>query len=473
MYNDNDDNGIDLSDLATSKYSLNPKSAPDIDLSKVGSDSNSTSTPSKNFSAADIKDLFKSAREDLQKSKDMGVSKEDLDSLNKHQAANMWGSLFMNLIGAAGHVDATPYMKPLTDRINQEASNLSLKNKLAQSGIENAMAQQRFGMGELGANQALNQQDYMNATASPVSQASLAKTANIAGIHELQLPENMTNQQAEMFLNQLTPTAKLGLEQQRIDAMKNMYENRGEQLVKNEKSGQYEIVNKLTGERKPVGRNSFSQPSQQDQGNKQSINFNDLTSGQNNLTPNEQRNTVQQLEKLSSNYEKNYGIPDMGFKDSMNKLDKIVGDASKGNYIAASSLPIYEAKILDGLNQRLTNYDIQLMNDPTSKGIVTSLQGKIQGVLGEGRMTPTDAKNIKEMMESLKAAHEHNIQAAQNFYRTKASSLVKAPFKDDEYLFGQSDMQSQPMNNSLQQQTNSILNKNVIHADDYLNSLGK
>lgn len=469
--NDDDEND-DLKVSPSMSVGDFASSHPDFNNSPV------PQAPKQDMSLGDVRDMFKSAKDDLLASKTQGISQDDLDALHKHEAANMWTSLFMNFIGAAGGgVDASPYMKPLQTRLEQERQGLALKNQLANQQSQRAGQEQSFGMGQMKANQALSEQQILQSPLTETQKGVLLAMKKLGRLDNSSDVSDIQNQQQYgNILPGLKDVASLQNQQQ-------LYGLRDTEL-KQDKQGNYIPVSRSKGvnftnnssqmspdqaaqleigdDGKILGGQS-QQQSQQPSG----LKFSDISSGRNDLTMNQQKTALKEVPKIQSDYQKSYGIPDNTFGQVMNNIDQLIDLSQKGNYKAANSLAAQTARLYEGLgSQKLTNQQINMENDPTSSGYYNRLGQLIQGAIGSGKVTPQDAANMKEVSQHLKDVHDNMIQDVKNQYRTKASSVIGKQFNDDPYLFG-----SQPSIQQSQGNKKSGLGGNVISADDYLKSL--
>lgn len=426
----------------------------DDDLLKLG-----------NQPSDDSEDYSSLAKQDVQSGRAGGITKDQLDQLHKHEAANMWTSLFMNMIGSANGIkDGSKFADPLNKKVEQERQGLKMQQDLANSQFDRAGAEQKMGLGDINLSNAKRQQ--ANAQ-SPIS--SIQKGVGLAFNNKYDLGldpngfEGMTQEQYKANIDPVIQLANSGFKDEQIKAMILNAKAKADkpQLKLNPFTGNYEPVDPRVGTN--YGKGSFDEKTQGP------INYQQLSSGKLNdvLTPHEAETARKELPKIASDYQKNYGTPAANFNNLIDSVQGTIDLASKGNYVAARSLPATEAKLLEQLgNQRITNFDIQMQKDPATSGILNSLQSKIQGIKGEGSMTPQDAMYIKQNIDLLKKIHENGLKKAQDMYRTKAQSLISKPFNDDTYLFGQ--QQEQPTENSNQ---NSRMPTHQS-LDDYLSKRG-
>jgi hypothetical protein len=416
----------------------------------------------------DIKNLFASAKDDLNQSKGMNVTKDQLDELKGHQAANMWTNLFMNMIAGARHTSAAPYEAPMNQKIQQEAQNLTAQQSLAQQQAKNAQEEQGFGMGQLKAGQEMAGQQFAQGPMSTGTRAAIQKMLDLSGKSDTHIPDDATEMQGQSILNDWKTPTTLQVEK---DKYAQMMQNNGWKDY-TDTSGMKHLFNPRTGETMtPPGQVAGSSTD-----NQKPLNFNDLSSGTSGLVPKQQGEALKNIPELAKDYQKNYGIPSNTFNSKLDSIYNTIDLASKGNYVAARSLPATEARVLEDLGSgRITNYDIQMQKDPTTSGIINNIHGKILGITGQGSMTPQDATYIKQAIDSLKAIHTQNMQNAQDMYKSRASGFVGRPFEDNGFLFGNQTAvpKLQQPTAVPNQSTPNLMNSNVIHADDYLKSLQK
>jgi len=404
----------------------------------------------------DIQDLFKSAKQNLQDSKSAGVTKEQLDALHKHEGANMWTALFMNLIGASHGLSSKPYIEPLEKRTEAERQGLILQNQLAQQQAQRAGQEQNFGMGQLKGGQALQQQEYSQAPASNLKLATLG-----AYMKQAKQPfnpdeyKNMYNVQIDQAINEVQ---KLAGNQVNADRYKDMLGTRGWTKY-TDASGATHAYNQMSGEDKVLNA-----PTQTDVS--KPVSYNDIAAGSSGLPINQQKIATKELPKIASDYQKTFGQPSLQFNQSIDNVEKLIDLSQQGNYKAANSLAAQTAKLFEGLgNQRLTNMQISMENDPIASGYINRLNQLIQGSVGQGKVTPQDAKNMREVAQELRNIHNKTLNEAQQFYNSKAEAVIGRPFKDEKYLFGQS--------NSMQAaQPESKVSGNDISFDDYMKQRG-
>lgn len=424
------------------------------------------------FDIDNIDNLLKSAQTDLENSKSSGITQEDLDKLNQHEGANMWTSLFMNLIGRSNGVNPEPFSKPLQQKVEQEKQALLLKNQLANQQAQRAGQTQNFGLGQLKAGEAIAQQRSLQSPTTPTQANIISRLKTLGGIEN----EDNSDIQNQMQYRNAVPDLE------KVAQLQNMRFNYNKPELKQDKSGNWVPVDRYTG----VNFNNSAVTNEMDPSklkfddkgkiinpddSEKGVQYTDISSGKNNLTPNQQKTALSQLPKIQSDYQKNYGISSNQFNQKLDALESSLDQAMKGNYVAARSLPAKEARLFEDLGSgRITNFDIQMQKDPHTSGLLNSLQGKIQGILGNGNVTPMDAKYIQDVVNELREIHNKNLTDIQEQYRTKANSVVGSKFNDDSYLFGMNPKTNQQLETPSQ---NTYQRHGIIHADDYLNSLGK
>jgi hypothetical protein len=458
-----------------------------------------------------ITDFSSEANQSFQDSKDNGLTKAQLDALHTHEASNMWTSLFMNMIGSANGVkDGAKYMEPLNRQTDNERQGLLLQQQMANQQAQRAGLAQKMGLGVLQQNQIKRQQQLSQQPLSNTQKGAMLAYAKQSG-QDLDPSDldNATQDTYDQYMSPLKDVANLGLKQQQIQNMADMYGGRNWVPSTDPKTGIKGFTNKFTREFIPINFNNSS-PQINPQMNKgdgtdlkfdgkgkiignssqvpqqeQPLKANNIISGTgpaNALTPDEIKGARSQLPKLQADYQKNYGTADTEFNNAYNTVNQLLTESQNGNYKAANSLALQLPRILGGLGkQRITNQEINVENDPSSSGVYNQVVRKIQGLEGNGKVTPQDATFIKESMDALKDQHDKLINNLKNQYRTKAQSLVSKPFNDDEYLFGtipqnkqddqfKSDQDSQSQNNSNKNSTSGV--KVFNSSDELLKHLG-
>lgn len=442
----------------------------------------------------DVTDYSSEANQNFQDAKNNGVTKEQLDALRNHDASNMWTTLFMNMIGAANGIkDTSKYTAPLLARTENERRNIYLQQQAAGQDAQRAMQAQQLGKGVYEQNYLKRQQVLASQPLTNTQKGAMLAYAKQSG-QDLDPSDldNATQDTYQQFMNPLKDVANLGLKQQQLENMAQMYGARGWIPSTDPYNGRKGLLNKFTNQFVPTnfgntqpnygGISPSDVPNLQfdDKGkiignnsntNQGSLNANSIISGTgqaSSLTPDEIKGARAQLPKLQADYQKNYGTGDVEFNNAYNTVDQLLNESQNGNYKAANSLALQLPRILGGLGkQRITNQEINVENDPTSSGIYNQLVRKVQGLEGNGKITPQDATFIKQSMDALKDQHEKMINSIQNQYRNKAQSLISKPFNDDSYLFGSQNIQNQqPQNN---------INKSIQphqSLDDYLGQKG-
>lgn len=437
---------------------LEDDSAPNIEdvLNKIQNNQPVPDAPaSKNGS---ISDYFSKSKQDFEDAGNKGITQQDLDNLHKHEAANTWTSLFMNMIGAANGIkDGSKYAEPLNKQTEQERQGLGLKQNLADTQQNRALQEQKLGAENIQTSNALRQQNFAQQQVTPIQKGvaiAYNKKFNM-GLDPSSF-DNLTQEQFKSNFDPIVQLANSGIKEDQIKAMLQKSPLLIPQL-KQDSSGNWVPVLRTQG---------TNWGNQQPQSNQQPLNFNTISSGKAKdiLTPKETEVAIKQLPQIQNDYQKNYGVADTQFNDANNTVNQLLTESQNGNYKAANSLALQMPRILGGMGkQRITNQEINLENDPTSSGYYNQLVRTFQGGAGEGKVTPEDAKNIRESMEGLKTQHQNMLNTIQNQYRTKAQSLLSQPFKDDAFLFGSAPQQNNKINNSV--------GKTAISSEDYLNSL--
>lgn len=399
--------------------------------------------------------LFNSAQQNLNQAQTNGVTKEQLNALTQHQGSNAMVNMFMNMVGAAGRVNPAPFQAVGNEKVQQEAQRLALQHQLSQQSLSQAGAAEQLGTSALSAQQKQVQLQAAQAPLSTLQKATLLSLAKQSGIKPPSEDDlnNMNQMQYQNALGGAEKAAQFGVQQQHNASMLQMYQGRNIIPVTTT-AGQKILVNKATGEERQIGSGLNNQNVQQQ--NDEFVNYFQLQ----HLAPAQ----AKQVSALQKDYQKNWAQKDLGFQQTLGTLSSSLDQAQKGNYVASGSLPAQEARLFEGLSGRLTNFDIQMMNDPANKGIVNSLQSKIQGVLGEGKVTPQDAQNIKALVGELQAAHEKNMQRVQGQYSNRATSIIGKPFKDDNFMFGGQAVQQNPQSDF---KPTANMPVNHISLDDY------
>lgn len=412
-------------------------------------------------STAGISSLFGQANQDLQNSRQQGITKDQINSLSQHSGANSLVSMFMNMVGAATNTSAKPYTDTLNQSLENQKGALGLQDLVANRGVQRAEAEQNLGMNQLKGNQALYEQQLMQ---SPLNNVQKALVQTYAKLDKFPVGINPDDIKNQYQLSQVMPgIEKLGetlATQARMEALINK-----PHLVKGPDGNFYSVSpysgtnwgtatqntqNTITpsdknivpiengpGAGKPQSNIVIPPEPQQ---NPNEFNFNEISSGRKNgnlinLPPQSLTEGRKQIPAIATNYQKEFGQPNIQFQNEIGKLNTFVGDALKGNYVAARSIPPQEAKALSDLTGRLSNYDIQLQKDPLSRGIITDLQGKFNGLAGKGNFTPSEATNLKEVLDQIITLHNQNLAAAQNSARTRVKGIIPQ-FNDDNYLLG-------------------------------------
>lgn len=409
-----------------------------------------------------INDYFTKSKQDFEDSGNKGVTQDDLNALHKHEAANTWTSLFMNMIGAANGIkDGSKYAEPLNKQTEQERQGLGLKQQIANNLQNRALQEQKLGAENIKTSNALRQQ---NLAQQPISLIQKGVGISFNKKYGLGLDnsgfDNMTQEQWDANIKPVIDLANTGVKEDQIRAM----------LLRNPLNTPT-LKQDATGNWIPVyknqGTNWGNQQSQApNEAPNQTLNYNQISSGsaKDVLTPKEIQIVSKQLPEIQKDYQKNYGVADTQFNDANNTVNQLLTESQNGNYKAANSLALQMPRILGGMGkQRITNQEINLENDPTSSGLYNQLVRKVQGVMGEGKVTPQDAMFMKQSMDALKEQHDKMLNSIQDQYRTKAQSLVSKPFKDDQFLFGS----TTPINNS----NNNVTKTTWNSFDDYKNSL--
>lgn len=164
----------------------------------------------------DIKDLLNQSLEDYKNTKNTGISKEDIDNLSSHAAANKWSNLFMSLIGGTNNVNPQKSIDINNQSLQNEKDLLNLKGKYGQQQKENAVGGQAFGLNQFKGSQALQQQDIAQGPANNVKIGTLLGYMKQAGLYDannkdspfsIQDVAGLTNAQADQAINDIQKMA--------------------------------------------------------------------------------------------------------------------------------------------------------------------------------------------------------------------------------------------------------------------------
>jgi len=398
-------------------------------------------------STQDAADLLNQAKQDISDQTNKGINQDDLDNLSKHQHTTGMMNMFMNMVAAATNVDAKPYTDILNKQLDEDKQNLGMKQQLASKNLERAQMEQNLGMNQLKANQALNEQQVLDTPLSTVQKGTIAAAIKLGKIDPTGV--NLDNMTVRQYNQVMGDIEKLSSIQSQLEKAKLMNQLKDNQYLKNPWTGDWELRSKSNPNMNFQSSSSGQQPQQG-----QVIN-NSNTPNQDNVKPNgtytdivknpkmyfgnpKERDTVlPKVEKLQQDYQSNFGKPDLAFKTGLDTVNELIDQSQKGNYKAANAAAVQAAKLFEGLgNQRLTNMDIQLSNDPSSSGYYNTLTKLIQGVVnGGGNITPKDAQMMRQVSEGLKQQHENMISRAQENYMGRAKSYIPA-FNDNTFLFG-------------------------------------
>jgi hypothetical protein len=217
----------------------------------------------------DSEDYSSMSREDAQSGRAGGITKEQLDQLHKHEAANMWTSLFMNMIGSANGIkDGAKFAEPIGKRVEQERQGLKMQQDLANQQFDRAGAEQKLGLGDINLSNAKRQQGFSTQPLNTIQKAtlySLAKQGKLKNIDPNDI-ESATQAQYESLISPVKESADFGLKQQQnqnlTDIKRAQLQNQSQanQIRATEKipvrlpdgSIGYEYANKLTNEGKPL-----------------------------------------------------------------------------------------------------------------------------------------------------------------------------------------------------------------------------
>lgn len=466
---------------------MNQNNTNNIPAPTVGDNSDPVST----FSTDDIQNLFNQAKGDIDQGRQNQVTPQDLQDIQGKSNGNMWAGMLMNLIGSSNHVNMKNSVDTLNNNFKNQVSMLGLKNQLSQQGLQRAQAEQQLGTGQIGANQTLAQQQYLQSPANNIDKATYLSLAKMAGIDpkDIKLPDDITKMQIQNMTDNIYKPAQLQMEQNKYAAMLGA---RGSWKL-NLKTGGYDwypngstLPNNNQNPSTPPDLNQINQtygnppagtkiPIEQNGGpqkdiqipaiknvnssntsntgqtpQKVGLSYSDINSGNNPYTANQQKDAIRNLNGYSKEYMDKYGILDNQFQQVLGNVKDMINESQKGNYKAAAGAAVQASKLFEGIQGRMTNMDISLTNDPKSSGYLNQINQYIQGAIkGEGKITPKDAKNMLEVAQGLSDRHDQYLKSAQQMYRTKAQQAAPG-FNDDKYLFGGAalpdETQQQPQN---------------------------
>lgn len=406
------------------------------------------------FNPNDIKNLLDQAKQTLETSQQNNITPDQLNDLQKHQGANMWANLFMNFIGnSAGIKDTSPWMKPLQQNTDNEKANLLLKSQLAQQQAQRAGMLQNFGMGNIKAQQDLNQLQQQQAPPSENQLQAGALINKLAGGTSYMTPD--TQFQYERELGPLEKAAQLAVQKQ-------MMQERGNILTTNPYTGEQAWANKYTQQIAPTGQGA---PKAVDSNN---LNYNDVINGSTGLHPKEIKNFQTQFKPIESNASK-LVQEENDYKTAVDQLRTETKDSLQGNYVAGRTLPDREAQVFGNLKQRLSNMQVQMQKDPSSTGIANTIATKLKVWSGNGPVTEQDAKNMLALADDIENQRAGYYDRQKDIYRQQARGLVNnAPVNFDQVLFG-----SSPTNSPTNQSATTPQVTHFNSLDDYKKSLGQ
>lgn len=173
------------------------------------------------------------ARKDLESSRTGGITKEQLDQLHKHEAANMWTSLFMNFVGAANGIKGgEKYAEPLHRRVEQERQGLMQQQSMANEQGNRAAQEQRMALGDVNLSGAKRDVARMNEPLNMLQKAYILSSAkrNKLNIDPNEL-ENATQADYERYANPVKDLNQNELRQAQLQNAQLGTELRSKQMV--------------------------------------------------------------------------------------------------------------------------------------------------------------------------------------------------------------------------------------------------
>lgn len=237
----------------------------DIDTTDL-SDLMNTTGPSDN-----TEDYGYMAKNDVDSGRSSGITKEQLDALHKHEGANMWTSLFMNMAGAANGIqNGAKYAAPLAQRVEQERQGLEQQQNLANSQFNRGAQEQKMAVSDINLSNLKRQQAQGLAPVNTLQKAylySLAKTGKLQGVEPNDI-ESATQNDYENLVNPAKGATDVRLKQQEVQNTQAMNAAKAQTLVpvKNpDGTISYGFASKFTGDVNPLANTVPLQSTKMDQ----------------------------------------------------------------------------------------------------------------------------------------------------------------------------------------------------------------
>jgi hypothetical protein len=421
----------------------------------------STDGPSRNVlsspNTSDISSLFGQANQDLQSARSQGLTRDQLDTLSKHEGASSLASMFMNMIGAANNVSAKPFIDTLNQSTQNQQKNLEMQDLMANRGIERAQAEQNLGMNQLKGNELLNEQQILNLPIDNTKKGLLLAYNRINKTGE-PIDPNMTQRQYQQVIPDIEKLAQINAQQARLAQQR---ENEGWHTVQRPDGSSF-LKNVLTGKEIDAGAPTAADANKTYQ-------LPDLIAPNSPLGKSQLQDVKANIPKIQNEASKLL-TEENDYNNNVSSLKMMINEArNNGNYIAANNLSAREAQTFDNMKQKLSNMVLQMQNNGMRGGPINAAQTFLNEVEGKGKVTYSDAKNMLDLSDKVsdlkKQYYDKQKEDLRNKTRTHIPSNVNADI--DSLTFGRPN----PTNGNNQMNGGAPVS-NYMKASDFLNSIG-